>query len=204
MKKVLPVVAFRRLEALYDDMRSAYDKISGELGLTCSGCPDNCCTSFFQHHTYIEWAYLWRGLSSLSQERQDLLKIRAKEYMEGLRFWVAGGQQGSPGLMCPLNENGLCALYGHRMMICRLHGVPNKVHMPDGRIQDFPGCFKSRELVANFSSGSIPTLDRTDFYRRLAIIERDFVGLNALRSLARIKLTLSEFILAGPPKLRIF
>jgi hypothetical protein len=99
--------------------------------------------------------------------------------------------------MCPLNEDGLCILYEHRMMICRLHGVPNRVRMPNGETQHFPGCFKSRELTAGLASP--PSLDRTNFYRRLADIEQGFLG-SKIRTLPRVRLTLAELILAGPPK----
>ena len=46
---------------LYHDMESAYDRTAKSLDFSCSGCPDNCCDSFFLHHTNTEWAYLWHG-----------------------------------------------------------------------------------------------------------------------------------------------
>lgn len=61
-KKLLPAQAFRKLAALYAEMQDAYSAHAQAMGLTCDRCEDNCCTSYFQHHTRIEWAYLLRGL----------------------------------------------------------------------------------------------------------------------------------------------
>ena len=69
-KKLLPTQAFRKLAAMYADMQDAYVRHAQALGLTCDNCPDNCCTSYFQHHTRIEWAYLLQGLSELPPERR--------------------------------------------------------------------------------------------------------------------------------------
>ena len=52
-----------QLKQLYDDMESDYDDVAALIGLSCSGCPDNCCDSYFMPHTYIEWGYLWEAPS---------------------------------------------------------------------------------------------------------------------------------------------
>jgi hypothetical protein len=62
--KTTPQAVFRKLAALYERMGRAYETSAQSIGLSCAGCPDNCCTSFFQHHTYVEWAYLWKGLAA--------------------------------------------------------------------------------------------------------------------------------------------
>ena len=63
-----------------------------------------------------------------------------------------------PIVMCPLNDDGLCSLYKHRMMICRLHGVPSSMTRPDGQKMEFPGCFRCQEIVAD---QDVDHLDRT-------------------------------------------
>ena len=66
-KKLLPAQAFRKLAALYAEMQAAYAAHAQAMELTCDRCEDNCCTSYFQHHTRIEWAYLLRGLAELPE-----------------------------------------------------------------------------------------------------------------------------------------
>jgi hypothetical protein len=110
--------------------------------------------------------------------------------------------------MCPLNlgaeGEGRCGLYGHRMMICRLHGVPNQLirpaspRNPAGAQAVFPGCDRAQELAKGVEA---PMLDRTPLLTELATLEMDFVGRERMRSLPRVDLTLAEMILAGPPKL---
>ena len=63
MKKLTPKACYRKLAALYTRMADAYADAAGRIGLSCAGCADNCCHSYFQHHTYVEWAYLWQGLT---------------------------------------------------------------------------------------------------------------------------------------------
>ena len=58
----------KKIYNLYRRMEEAYDKVAGELNFSCAGCPDNCCDSFFLHHTYIEWGYRWEGLLKVPEE----------------------------------------------------------------------------------------------------------------------------------------
>jgi hypothetical protein len=176
-------------------MEDAYDQVAERIGLSCQGCPDNCCNSYFQHHTYIEWAYLWDGIRSCSAERQQELLDRAREYAEESRLVVAQGLR--PAIMCPLNHDGLCTLYEHRLMICRMHGIPNTFVRPDGKKMSFPGCFRCQELCSQLKE--VPVLDRTTFYRDLAALEMAFVGPNR-KSLPKVKLTLAEMVVQGPPE----
>lgn len=195
-KKILPAQAFRKLAALYADMQSAYAEHAGALGLTCENCTDNCCTSYFQHHTRIEWAYLLQGLAELPAERRAEYEKRARDYVRGAQQALAEGER--PRIMCPLNDDGLCGLYAHRLMICRLHGVPNRLRYPNGRVVEFPGCFRSQELCA--AGGPFPVLDRTALYTRLMELEVQFVGPGRIRSLPRVDLTLAEMIVQGAPQ----
>ncbi len=192
--KTTPQAVFRKLAALYERMGRAYETSAQSIGLSCAGCPDNCCTSFFQHHTYVEWAYLWKGLEALPEDRRADYEARAAAWLRQARETLAQGQR--PKLLCPLNDQGLCGLYGHRLMICRLHGVPTFSVRPDGERQEFPGCFKAQELCA---AGARPVLlDRTALYRDLARLEMDLLG-SRLRQLPRVDLTLAEMIVQGRP-----
>ncbi|ADU63837.1 MAG: hypothetical protein KUA35_14830 [Pseudodesulfovibrio sp.] len=205
MKKLTPKGAFRKLAAIYSAMVDRYGETAGSIGLTCDGCPDNCCLSFFQHHTHVEWAYLWEGLAALPPERLEEIRIRARDYVEQAQNALSRGLR--PRIMCPLNladqKQGICGLYDHRLMICRMHGVPNELVRPDGRRVVFPGCQRCQGLTEGLKAegGKIPVVDRTPLYRELAALEMQFVG-NALRSLPKVDHTIAEMIVLGPPRLR--
>jgi hypothetical protein len=193
-KEPLESTLFTKLSLLYSEMEGAYNRAAGKIGLSCRGCPDNCCTSHFQHHTYIEWAYLWNGIRSRPDEKQREFINRAGEYVRRSRILLAQGLR--PRIMCPLNDDGLCQLYEYRSMICRMHGVPNSFVRPDGKQMSFPGCFRCQELYSHLEE--VPVLDRTDFYRNLASLEMAFVG-PKIKTLPRVSLTLAEMLVQGPP-----
>lgn len=192
---------FRRLEALYARMQREYDAAAQPLSFTCAGCPQNCCTSFFQHHTHVEWAFLWKGLEGLPAERREVFLARARDYVDAARAALDRGE--TPAAMCPLitqdgeeGGGGRCGLYAHRLMICRLHGVSHVLQTPGRPAQPFPGCWRHQELAQ--AAGQAPVLDRTPLYRELAALERDFLGPRAGR-LPRVDLTLAEMLVQGPP-----
>ena len=192
-------VIFRKLAALYRDMDQAYDQAAADIGLTCRDCADNCCVSFFQHHTHVEWAFLWKGLAAMDQDRVQGFVERAEQWLREARLAVAAGNR--PRVMCPLNEDGLCAVYSHRLMICRMHGVPNRMVRPDGREIAFPGCDRAQGLVRDMKARgeTVRPVDRTDFYRRLAGLEMDLVG-KRKGGMVRVDMTLAEMLVAGPPR----
>jgi hypothetical protein len=185
---------FGRLADLYARMEAGYDELATRLGLSCSRCTDNCCLSYFQHHTYIEWSYLWLGLKTLDSGHRQAVLERAQNNVSQSQEIRAQGQR--PRLMCPLNEEGLCILYPYRLMICRLHGVPNQVRMPNGQTRQFPGCQTCQELTANWDR--VPLLDRTPLYIELAQLERDFLG-SLANNLPKVDMTLSEMLVRGRP-----
>jgi len=185
---------FQRLAGLYATMESRYEEMASRLGLSCTECTDNCCRSYFQHHTYIEWAYLWQGLDSLQPELRQEVVDRARMNVDQSRKLLAQDQK--PRLMCPLNDQGLCILYPYRLMICRLHGVPNQVRMPNGQTKQFPGCHRCQALTAGLQR--IPVLDRTPLYVELAQLEREFLG-SKRGQLPRVDMTLSEMLVRGRP-----
>ena len=193
-QEALKTTLLANLSRLYSEMEDAYNRTAGKIGLSCLACPDNCCTSYFRHHTYIEWAYLWKGIESHPDEKYAEFMDRAEEYIRRSRSLLAKGLR--PRMMCPLNDNGSCQLYEYRLMICRMHGVPNSLVRPDGKKMSFPGCFRCQELYSNLEE--VPILDRTRFYRDLASLEMAFVG-PKIKDLPRVNLTLAEMLVQGPP-----
>lgn len=182
-----------KLAGLYADMDKAYAAAAAVAGLDCAGCADNCCLSFFQHHTLVEWFYLHKGLAALPQERRAVYERRAGEYVAAVREALARGE--TPRLMCPVNDDELCGLYGHRLMICRLHGVPN-VLLGSMGIREFPGCGPCQKLAAG--NPGLRAMDRTPLLKRLAALEMELWGGKPGRP-PKVDLTLAEMIVAGPP-----
>ena len=67
----LPPELSCEIREIYDSMVTAYDEVARAVTLTCDGCPDNCCDSYFLHYTYREWASLRMGLRALGDEPLD-------------------------------------------------------------------------------------------------------------------------------------
>jgi len=200
MVLVLNADLISRLDELYDDMETAYDDVATPLNHTCSGCPDNCCDSYFLHHTYIEWAYLWYGIDNLDDGIRERILTRAADYEIESSRQIGNGQR--PKLMCPLNEGGRCILYRYRLMVCRTHGVPASMIRPDGQKLTFPGCFRCQELVerTGADAGEIPVMERTALLRRLVQLEQEFMG--GRRHLApKVKRTIASMLVTGPPEI---
>lgn len=185
-----------RIADLYRRMEQAYDIVARQLDFTCDGCPDNCCDSYFQHHTYLEWAYLWEGLKALPEARRKLILERAADYAAKCEEALANGER--PVVMCPLNEEGRCALYAHRLMICRLHGVPSSLTLPNGQGKTFPGCPRCQELTRG--KVAVPTVERTPLLRELAMLEQELLGPQR-GVLPKVKKTIADMIILGPPQL---
>ena len=185
-----------KIADLYSRMEQAYDLVAGQLDFTCNGCPDNCCDSYFLHHTYLEWAYLWQGLMALEPERRAAIESRAADYAAACEKALARGER--PQLMCPLNEQGRCGLYLHRLMICRMHGVPSSLTFPNGKVQKFPGCFRCQEIVGDRQA--VPSVERASLFRELVALEQELLG-EKQGQLPKLKKTIAEMILAGLPKL---
>lgn len=181
---------------LYRDMETAYDRTAKELDFSCTGCPDNCCDSYFLHHTYTEWAYLWHGLKTIDDKLLKTIEKKASACVVESEAALAKGAR--PTIMCPLNSEGLCTLYYHRMMICRLHGVPATFTRPDGQLLSFPGCFRCQEIAP--AKENLTPLDRTEFFQRLVNLEIELLG-NRRMTAPRIKQTIAQMIVKGPPVL---
>ncbi len=190
----------QRLAELYARMEEAYDKVARALDFGCTGCPDNCCDSYFQHHTYAEWLYLHHGLRQLAVAKQQEITERATEYLR--RCAKAEAQGLRPQVMCPLNEEGLCILYKHRLLVCRTHGVPAKMRRPDGRVLNFPGCFRCQQLVDGKREQGleIPVMPRTALLMELVDIENELLCFRR-HLYPKVNLTIAEMIVRGEPAL---
>ena len=189
----------RELEDIYTELQKEYERVAGVLQFSCSGCPDNCCDSYFLHHTYAEWAYLWEGVRALKKNEQDALIERAVEYLTACTEAELQGER--PQVMCPVNDKGLCLLYKHRLLVCRTHGVPAKMTRPDGQSLQFPGCFRCQEIVEEKGPETlfIP-VERTPLLRRLVLLESKLLYMK--RHLhPKVKLTIAEMLVKGPPEL---
>lgn len=186
----------RKVAVLYREMEEAYDRTAAELDFSCSGCPDNCCDSFFLHHTYTEWAYLWYGLKTLADEKLKEIITRASDYLLASEASLAKEER--PTIMCPLNDNGLCSLYSYRLMICRLHGVPATFTRPDGQQLNFPGCYRCQEHLAAHNSAT--PMDRTQFFRGMVELETELLGQRRMTA-PKVKLTIAQMLVKGPPLL---
>lgn len=186
----------QEIENIYNEMEKDYDRVAEALNFGCKGCPDNCCDSYFVHHTYLEWSYLWVGVKELPPDKQEQLIKKAKEYIIGCEEDERNNKR--PQQMCPLNENGLCILYKHRLMVCRTHGVPAVIMRPDGRKISFPGCFRCQEIVEGRED--YPVVERTPLLQRLAQLENRFLE-NRRHQLPKVRLTIAEMLVKGPPSL---
>jgi len=187
------------LAELYAEMEDRYAEVAADLQFSCTDCPDNCCDSYFQHHTYIEWAYLWKGLKELSIEELEEITAKAASYKKQSGVMLIRGEL--PDTMCPLNRDGLCRLYSHRLMICRMHGVPATLTRPDGKVLSFPGCFRCQELVEQkkeFSS-NLPSMERVELFKRLAALEMRLLG-GQRQAMPKVKMTIAQMLIQGPPQ----
>ncbi len=192
----------QELEEIYDLLQKEYERAAAELDFSCTGCDDNCCDSYFRHHTYIEWCYFREGLEELSDERREEVTMRAEKYLTACKEAEAAGRR--PQIPCPLLECGRCSLYKHRLLVCRTHGVPAVIVRPDSKRLQFPGCFRCQERVeqvrtkAASASASTPFVNRTPFLIRLAKLEDELLqGKRTL--LPKVKLTIAEMIVQKPP-----
>jgi len=196
----LPVALRRRLERLYRAMEEDYDGVAAQLSFSCSGCPDNCCDSYFLHHTYAEWAYLWLGYRQLSAGKRKETMKRAEKAVQSCR--AALGQGMRPLVMCPLNDQGLCVLYPYRLLVCRTHGVPAAMTRPDGKRLVFPGCFRCQDIVSNLKTKGvdIPLVERTPLLRELVQLEKELLQ-EIRHRCPKVKMTVAEMLVNGPPTL---
>ena len=190
----------RELADIYTTMELQYDAVAGKVGLSCSGCPDNCCDSYFLHYTYSEWAYIWEGIRALDDETLEIILDRSKRYVEESRKILQRRER--PKLLCPLNDEGLCTLYFHRLMICRLHGIPASMTRPDGQALKFPGCFRCQDIIQEKyqKETDVPFMNRTELLGRIAALESELLG-GKRHLFPKVRRSIAEMIADGPPRI---
>lgn len=180
---------FDSLYALYVEMDRAYDAAAAAYGFTCSGCEDNCCLTRFYHHTYVEYLYLLAGFNGLPRDRRTQIRRRAGQYVRAMEAAEAAGE--TLRHMCPVNDAGMCLLYGYRPMICRLHGVPHELNPPGrGRVYG-AGCARFEQQYGNLP---YHRFDRTPFYMKMADLESRFKAEAGLSE--KIKRTVAQMLLS--------
>jgi len=178
-----------RVRDLYGRMGRAYDRSAACYEFSCTGCDENCCEEHFNHHTLSEFLFLLSGIQACDEQARQDIFLRAREAAELCRTHDAAGQ--ARRVMCPLNREGRCSLYAHRMMICRLHGVPYRMRRPDGTVTQGTGCHKIDWDMSDEKSAAC-MLDRTDLYRELSTMEIELR--QQLDFGHRIKMTIAEMI----------
>ncbi len=174
------------MKSLYEGMQSDYDSVASHYGFTCDGCSENCCTQRFFHYTWAEHLYLLEGMRNADKGLAGEIVLRAREVVR------AYGEEADPlapePLMCPVNFDGLCSLYAHRPMICRMHGLPHRVRGPQGHESRGGGCgrFEAMEIKVDWS------VNRTPHYTALARIESQLR--KDRRLTGNLRLTTAEMI----------
>jgi Fe-S-cluster containining protein len=155
------------MKSLFDSMEQAYDAVGKHYGFTCEGCTDNCCTQRFYHHTLAETRYLHEGLRQADTALVREIYTKALEVVASYESEQQGDEV--KHLMCPINFDGLCKIYEHRPMICRMHGLPHRIKKPDGSEDRAGGCGPFTDKIKKIDW----TVNRTPHYTALARIERD-------------------------------
>lgn len=176
-----------KLQKLYADMDAAYGRVAEGYRFHCTGCVDNCCLTRFYHHTHIEYLYLRQGFRNLTQDLRRKVRQRAAEVRRETADLEKTG--GPIRLMCPLNAEGLCLVYPHRPMICRLHGPAHELHRPGREVSYGPGC----DAFSRQTEGkAYRPFDRTPFYMEMVRIEAELKQTAEITR--RIKMTIAEMI----------
>jgi len=179
----------KELFKIYGEFDKEYKELASFYNFNCSGCEDNCCNSVFYHYTLIEYFALLEGFNGLSSRLQKQSIQRAKEYIKQLNKFRYKEQQIK--IMCPLNYDGLCAVYEYRPLICRVYGLPGVLNHPIKGKQEFKGCKRFQEINKNNQEDK--KIDRTPYYTRIATIETRLR--KNLNYLLKFKKTIAEMII---------
>ncbi len=190
MKELDASLYLDRLFEVYRDIDRAYAASADYYGFSCDGCVDNCCRTVFYHYTLIEYFGLLEGFDRLPEGIKAESLARARSYLEVLKR--SRGREESLDLMCPLNFDGLCKVYEHRPLICRIHGFPGVLHHPARGKQQFTGCKPFNETNRKELTH---VLDRTPFYSRIVEIERGMR--RQMDYMKRFRLTIAEMLVEG-------
>ncbi len=155
-----------QLYGVYSEIDAAYDESAQYYNFSCEGCEQNCCDTVFYHYTLIEFFGLLDGFDALPEDIQARSLQRAREYVKELNRFR--GKEQNVKILCPLNYDGLCAVYEHRPLICRVHGLPGSFRHPSKGLKTFTGCRRFEETNKMERTNAI---DRTAFYTRIATLE---------------------------------
>lgn len=178
---------FSSLIQLYKRMDADFDRVAARYNFQCTGCTDNCCTSLFFHHTFIEKAFLVQGFLQMDPIRKKEIQTRAADYVD--QIFAHGHAEKSLKMMCPLNQGGRCSLYVFRPMICRLHGLPHELYPPGRQVIKGTGCD-----AGQFDGKPYVPFDRTPFYRDMAALEKQFKDHHSLTG--RPRQTIAQMLLS--------
>ena len=185
----MPIEAHvKKLKTIYRAMDREYAKAASFYSFGCQGCPDNCCSTYFFHYTIAEYLYLLQGFWALDREKKEEIMEQTTNMCDPMP---------RDSYLCPLNLRGLCVLYSHRTMICRLHGLPFEVQRPEGQKDEGTGCAKFEKERA-LSGLPYRRISRTPFYTGLANLEREIrAGIGYFQG---FKKTIAEMIRDGGKK----
>jgi hypothetical protein len=176
------------LGVLYKKMDDKYNELCSYYGFYCTGCEDNCCFTRFYHHTFAEYLYIKKGLETLDPVNRNEIKEKANLICSQT---IELDKSGFPvHLLCPLNFDGMCVLYAYRPMICRLHGLPHELMLPNRENKLSPGC---DEFKAQCGRKEYMKFDRTPFYVEMAALEKDLK--EVLDISERIKMTVAQMLI---------
>ncbi len=176
----------KRLEEIFGAIDSLYSAALDSYKFGCDGCADNCCKTKFHHHMLAEELYLAEGLRGLDRDRRREIISRAENVVR-----IHNASPDDVRVMCPLNENGLCILYAHRPMICRIHGVPYEMQKRDGSVEYGMGCYRFMEEKAGDVQYFV--FNRTMFYIEMANVEKEVRS--SLNYIGNYSKTTAEMIL---------
>jgi len=176
----------QRLSEIYKAIAAVYNEARRYYNFTCEGCNDNCCVTKFYHHTFIEEFFLSEGLKGLAEDKKRDIVSRAEDVV-GIHTSSAEDIRS----LCPLNEAGLCILYEHRPMICRIHGVPYELFR-NFKMEYGDGCYRFITEKNNITKDF--RINRTNFYLEIAMLEKEVR--EKLNFTGKYKKTTAEMVLS--------
>lgn len=186
-KSAVPSFYLQQLADIFKEMDQAFETASRHYDFQCNGCEENCCMTHFFHHTHLEHHYLMDGFRKLDHNLRQTVLEKAADVVQQAE--QAERQGKAVRIMCPLNYEGLCLVYNHRPMICRMHGIPHELHPPGKEVVYGPGCnaFDSRCGTRPYTP-----FDRTPFYTSIARLENEWKQNTG--TTARFKKTIAQML----------
>ncbi|MDD2320574.1 MAG: YkgJ family cysteine cluster protein [Geobacteraceae bacterium] len=123
---------YNNLVARIDDLCAGIQSACGDNIQCRKGC-DSCCRHFSIF--WVEAVSMAHVLAEMPSERFRSLRQKAQSFAEHD--------------VCPLLEDGVCALYSARPIICRTHGLPILTRNGTAQLIDFcPQNFVQAETIS--------------------------------------------------------